>query len=174
MYNATAKSGSVADQLGNARAEQVANNRHYIKTIAEVIILCARQDILLRGHREAFDSLNWGNFLEILTLVAKHDDIVEQHLKNNPRNAIYTSPDIQNALLNVMGNIIRKEMASAVQDATHFSIMADETKDLSKQEKLAIVVRYVDVQSCIICERFLTYLHAEALVFISSWMKMGW
>ncbi len=163
MYNATTVSGTVSDQLGNARAEQVASNRHYIKTIAEVILLCARQDISLRGHREAMDSTNRGNFLEMLSLVAKHDDSVQQHIKNNPRNATYTSPDIQNALLNVMGTIVRNEITSSVRDATYFSIMADETKDLSKQEQLAIVVRYVDIRSCTIYERFVTYLHAKSL-----------
>ena len=76
---------------------------------------------------------------------------------------MYVSPDIQNALLNVMGNIIRKKIVSAVQDATYFSILADETKDLSKQEQMAIVIRYVDVQSCTVYERFLTYIKAESL-----------
>ncbi len=167
MYNTTAISGTVADQLGNARAEQVKSNRHYIKTIAEVLLLCARQDIGLRGHRESVESLNRGNFIEILMLVAKHNDLVEHHINNNPRNAMYTSPDIQNDLLNVMGNIVRKKIASAVQNATYFSILADETKDLSKQEKLAIVLRYVDVPSCTIYERFLTYVHATSLTAFS-------
>ena len=64
MYNVTAKCGvTVADQLDSARAEQVRNNRHYIKTIAEVLLLCAKQDIALRGRRESAYSPNMGNFL---------------------------------------------------------------------------------------------------------------
>ena len=35
------------DSLGEQALQM---NRHYIKTIAEVILLCARQDIPLRGH----------------------------------------------------------------------------------------------------------------------------
>ena len=77
-FKATANSGTIGDQLGNARADQVRRNRHYVKTIAAVLLLCARQDIgALRGHRESSDSLNRGNFLEILMLVANHDDIVK-------------------------------------------------------------------------------------------------
>ena len=162
-FKATANSGTIGDQLGNARADQVRRNRHYIRTIAAVLLLCARQDIALRGHRESSDSLNRGNFLEILMLVANHDDIVKRQLVDNPKNATYVSPSIQNALLNVMGCIIRKKVASAVQSATYFSILADETKDLSKQEQLTIVLRYVDVHSCIIHESFLSYVHAKSL-----------
>ena len=75
---------------------------------------------------------------------------------------MYVSPDIQNALLNVMGNIIRKKIVSAVQDAAYFSILADETKDLSKQEQMAIVIRYVDVQSCTVIGAF-SYLHQSLI-----------
>ena len=63
-YKATANSGTFGDQLGNARADQVRRNHHYIITLAAVLLLCARQDIALRGHRESSDSLNRGNFLK--------------------------------------------------------------------------------------------------------------
>lgn len=52
--------------FGNARAELVSKNRHYIKSIVEVLLLCARQDIALRGHREHAESANRGNFLHYL------------------------------------------------------------------------------------------------------------
>ena len=43
MYIKTANTGlTVADQLGNQRAELVRKNRHYIKSIVEVLMLCAR------------------------------------------------------------------------------------------------------------------------------------
>ena len=37
--------------------------------------VCARQDLALRGHHESMESLNRGNFLEILELVAGHDEV---------------------------------------------------------------------------------------------------
>jgi len=40
---------------------------HYIKTIAEVILLCAKQELALGGHKESSKSLTRGNFLEILS-----------------------------------------------------------------------------------------------------------
>lgn len=66
-----------------------------------------------------------------------------------------------------MGNIIRSKISSTVQDTTYYSILADETKDLSKKEQLSIVLRYVDVQTGTIYERFLSYIHAESLTAAS-------
>ena len=63
-----------------------------MKTIAEVLLLCSQQEIAFRGHRESSDSLNRGNFLEILGVVARHDKVM---LDNGPRNACYTSPEIR-------------------------------------------------------------------------------
>ena len=49
---------SVSNQLVASRARQVEQNRHYIRTLAEIILLCAKQDLPLRGHRESQISLN--------------------------------------------------------------------------------------------------------------------
>jgi len=78
---------------------------HYIKTIAEVILLCAKQELALRGHKESSKSLTRGNFLEILSLVAHHDPIIKEKLQEGAQNAKYTSPEIQNSLLEVLGGI---------------------------------------------------------------------
>ena len=45
--------------------------------------------------------------------------------------------------------------------ANVFSLLADETKDVSKVEQLAIVLRYVDISTASVYERFLTHVPAE-------------
>ena len=153
---------SVADMMGSARAQHVAKNVHFMKTIAEVILLCNQQEIGLRGHNESEESLNRGNFLEILKLVALHDKTVQDRLQQGPRNAMYTSPEIQNSLLHIMGDMVRKMICDGVQQAGFFTLMADESKDCSKSEQFSIVFRYADVDTGIIYERFLTYIHATS------------
>ena len=54
---------SVADKLHTSRSLQVKNNRHYLKAVSEVILLCALQDIALRGHNESAESKFVGNFV---------------------------------------------------------------------------------------------------------------
>ena len=56
----------------------------------------------------------------------------------------YLSPEVQNMLLHVMGDMLRKLISDSVRQAGFFSLHADESKDTSKKEQLAIVARYVD------------------------------
>ena len=157
--------GSVAEQLGNNRSEMVKMNRHYIRTVAEILLLCSQQDISLRGHDESNKSLNKGNFKEFLSVVANHDTVVAKKLQQGPRNAVYTSPKIQNEILNIMANMVRQQICTSIQQTGYYSILADETKDMSKNEQLSIVVRYVehDGNNPTVVERFLTFVVASNL-----------
>lgn len=100
---------TIEERLDNTRNTQIQHNRHYIKTVANVILLCARQDLALRAHDESQSSQNKGNFLEILHLIAQHDEIVRERLTAfGCRNASYTSPAIQNMILHILADIVKK------------------------------------------------------------------
>ena len=152
---------SIGERIEAGRSQVISNNRHYLKTIIEVILMCAKQEIGFRGHRESTDAPNRGNFLEILTLVAAHDPVVKRKLTDGPRNAVYTSAEIQNVLLHIMGEMVREKICTEVREAGVYSILVDETKDISKIEQVAIVVRYV--KEGVIYERFLTFVEASKL-----------
>ena len=120
QYKANAKHGTLIYQikLGSTRKAAISKNRHYVKSVAEVLLLCSRQEIALQGHRESIESNNRGKFLELLTLVAKHD-------------ATYTLPGIQNDILRTMAGMVQAEICAAVNKAGVFSTLADESKDCS-------------------------------------------
>ena len=80
---------SIASRLSSQRKERISRNRHYIRSIIEVV-LCATSEIALRGHREV-NSTHKGNFLKILNIVGKHDEVVASRLRDGPKNATYTS-----------------------------------------------------------------------------------
>ena len=98
-------------------------------------------------------------------LVTKHDPIVEERLFHGLRNGKYTSHMIQNNILVVMASLVRKQICHSVQKACFYSLMVDETKDLSKHEQMSVVVRYVDgeTEPALIRERFLTFIPAATL-----------
>ena len=62
-----------------------------------------------------------------------------------------------------MARTVQELISSSVHKAGAYTILADETKDCSKKEQLAIVVRYVDVKAVKLFERFLTYVEATTL-----------
>ena len=154
---------TLPDRMGSSGAEAIQQNRNHLKKIPEVVLLCAKKDLALRGHREGPISSNKGNFLEILNVVAKHDLVVHKELTQGPRNATYTSGDIQNDMLDVMAEAIRIKITTNVKKAGIYFILADETRDCSKKEQLSIVVRYVDVESANMHEHFLAFTEADTL-----------
>ena len=132
---------SILDALNEAYNKKVQENRKYIKTVAEVLLLTSTQNIAQRGHRETEGADNRGNFLEILEMIAKHDPVVQKKIKGK-QNAKYTSSVIQNEILECLANMVRDEIIREVKESEVFSVIADETKDLKKKEQLSLVLRY--------------------------------
>ena len=60
--NKTAKI-SVEQVLNDSYRKKVNENRHYVKTVGEIILLTATQNIAQRGHRGGDDVSNPGNSL---------------------------------------------------------------------------------------------------------------
>lgn len=69
-----------------------------------------------------------------MELIAKHDPLVKWKMEHS--NAKYTSHHIQNEILEVLAEMVRKDTVEEVKQSGVFSILADETKDLKKQEHI--------------------------------------
>ena len=87
------KSKSVDVQLDSVVSGQVEVNRAKLLPIVEAIILCGRQNIALRGHRDDskyFDdpSNNCGNLQAILSYLVKcgNNKLFEEHIKHGQRH----------------------------------------------------------------------------------------
>ena len=152
---------SISQIVSEAQQRVIKENRYYIKTVGEILLLTAKQDIAQRGHRENEQSMNKGNFLEILNLVQNHDQAIAKKIKEMPKNAKYTSPEIQNEVLHILADIIRKEIIEEVKESGEFSLIVDETKDVSKTEQISIVLRYYYGGS--VKESFLHFVPADKL-----------
>lgn len=151
---------TLANVLNKEHTKQVKENREYIKTIGEVLLLTARQNITQRGHDESEESINKGNFREILDTIAHHDALVKHRL-TTIHNAKYTSKTIQNEVLDCLAEMVRSEITEEVKNSEFFSVMADETKDVSKKEQISFVLRYY--YNGAIKESFLHFECAERL-----------
>ena len=61
-----------------------------------------------------------------------------------------------------MGEIVQQRICASIKKACYYSVLADETKDVSSREQLSIVVRYIGVETGIVYERFSTYVEAKS------------
>ncbi|KDO47536.1 hypothetical protein CISIN_1g048773mg [Citrus sinensis] len=104
----------------------------------------SQQACAFRGHDESVNSLNRGNFIELIKLLATmNEEINKVVLENAPKNAQYIAPNIQKELLSILGNKVRYKIREEIGDAK-FCILVDEALDESHKKQMAIIVRFVD------------------------------
>ncbi|XP_075479013.1 uncharacterized protein LOC142519883 [Primulina tabacum] len=98
------------DKMMNAQtSEEVKKNRLRLKAIIESIRWFCLQGCALRGHDESSFSNNQGNLIEMIKFMGKMDvNINNVVLEKAPRNAKYTSPDIQKDILHILAERVRK------------------------------------------------------------------
>ena len=103
-----------------------------------------------------------GNFWALLQFrIAAGDSVLHDHLAHAPRNATYTSPDIQNQVIDILGEYIRRQIIHRVKKAQLFTLVADEVTDSSNKEQLSLVLRYVNPDDYCIREDLVTFLECD-------------
>uniref|UniRef100_H2ZVV1 DUF4371 domain-containing protein n=1 Tax=Latimeria chalumnae TaxID=7897 RepID=H2ZVV1_LATCH len=88
-----------------------------------------QQGTAIRGHDEL-----QGNLQQLLLLRAE----------DNPGVNLCKSRDIVNEMISLMGNALLRSKLHQIQQCRWYAIIADEATDLSKQEQMAICIRWVD------------------------------
>jgi hypothetical protein len=141
--------------------KQIEEKRAHIKSLAEVLLLTATQNISQRGHKETADADNRRNVLTILDMIAKTDPVIQKKM-TGPRNAKYTSHHIQNEILDTLAEIRSSSIINEVKEGKVFSLMADETKDLKKREQISLMLRYYCCAGAV-KESFLHFQSADRL-----------
>ena len=100
---------SVAELQDSAHAKLITGNRIYMRTSCEVLLFTAQRKIAQRETGRSFrvDDINeetldfgpsCGNFLGILSLIARHNPVVADIIRTGPMNAKYTHYTVQNTL----------------------------------------------------------------------------
>ena len=104
---------------------------------------------------------NPGNFKALLQLLRTlgNEDITSL-LDHAPRNAIYTSKTKNEQIIDVLGEYVTEKLAEDVKSARFYSILAGEAQDISNQEQMALVIRFVDKEKKI-REEFIGFIRCD-------------
>ncbi|XP_025420070.1 zinc finger MYM-type protein 1-like [Sipha flava] len=141
------------NEHNSARAIQIDQNRKRLIPIIQIIIICGRQEIALRGTSDygplsldnSEPTYNDGNFRALLRMrISCEDKNLTYHIENQALNASYISPMIQNNFINICGKIIQDQLVNKINQAKCFSVLVDETTDVSRVEQLSLYVRYLE------------------------------
>ena len=155
----------VSTMVKTAHSREIAENRTALTRIILAIEHHGRLGLPLRGHRDSgaitlADTINYdqGNFRAVLQLMCEcGDSELKKHLeKHKQGKGHYISPRSQNELINCIGDVMIDTVVSEVKKAKYYSILADETTDISGQEQLSLCVRYVNSDFSV-QERFILF-----------------
>ncbi|XP_042316062.1 52 kDa repressor of the inhibitor of the protein kinase isoform X3 [Sceloporus undulatus] len=140
-------------------------NKDYLKSLFEILILLGKQNIPLDGHNA--DSLPEGiftpdNFQALLEFrINSGDEVLRKRFETTAVNLAYCSKMQQKQMLEICENCVRDETLREVRDSHFFSIVTDELVDLAGEEHLPILVRFVDYCHNL-REEFIGFLPYEA------------
>lgn len=137
-------SGTVLNRLHGDSVSQIEHNRQHVKVLLDVVLLCAKMEVSLRGHRETEDVTNRGNFCLLFEHTAKYAPEIKERLQELPQNATFMSHHIQDELLEAAKTLLHQKIKSELHEqSTYYAILGDKYKDTSKRELVAICVRFV-------------------------------
>ena len=114
--------GDIVELLSSAHAKEKASNQKNLMTVARCLRFIARQGLAILGDGDEMDS----NFHQLLLILKRFDDVTIHALLAKKQDK-YTSPQIQNKLLQTM-----VLLSSVIREAKYFTIMADDVTDASK------------------------------------------
>ena len=141
---------SVMSQLQESHKQYVKENREYLRVIIECLMFTAKQNIAQRGHDEQHDRLsestdiNRGNFLELVCLRCKDIPWLKDKLDRQlQKHSQWTSPMIQNELLQIIADLIRERITNDVRSSRWYGIILDETSDISRTEQLSLCLSFM-------------------------------
>ncbi|XP_026517582.1 uncharacterized protein LOC112121513, partial [Terrapene carolina triunguis] len=138
-----------------------------LECLLSIVQYLSTNNLAFRGSVEKLFQLKNGNFLGLVQLLGKCDTVMSEHLQRVTENEIhdhYLGLRIQNELIMLMSDKVRDKIVSLVTLAKYFAIILDCTPDISHQEQMSLVVRFVDISDSAqitVKESFITFLEVE-------------
>ena len=86
------------------------SNRYYIRSIAAVIQFLALNELSLRGDYDKTEGKEMGHFVNLFEYTLMKDTKLAEIQKCMPQNAKYTSPNIQNDIINEMASMVTENV----------------------------------------------------------------
>ena len=135
-YSASKQNINVSCQLTNEKLKQMKENRFCLLKLISTLRYLAVQGSSIRGHID-----DKSNFKALLQLRCEDSQALKNWMERHSYKWI--SHDIQNELLSILNHSLLRKLIADIKDAKYFSIIGDETTDISTQEQFSICLRFV-------------------------------
>jgi hypothetical protein len=124
--------------LSEYHLQKLNQNTKVAQAIVKTLILLGKQGLAIRGKTD-----ETSNFKAVLDHIASYEPDVANHLANAPRNARYTSHRTQNDFIDLIKKQIQSSILQDVRNGKFYTILADESADVSGTEQVSLLLRYL-------------------------------
>ncbi|XP_076886020.1 uncharacterized protein LOC143535729 [Bidens hawaiensis] len=125
--------------------EQFKKERDYwIQVLLRIVALVkflAKNNLAFRGTKEKLYQKGNENFLGLVEMLEEFDPVIKEHVRriiNDEVHVHYLGHNIQNELIFMIAQEIKKEIIKQIKEAKYYSIILDCTPDSSHQEQMTI------------------------------------
>ena len=156
---------TIVNKMKSASSVQKDVNKNALLTIIELCLTISRQSLAFRGHRDSGalkierPEQNEGNWREFLRYSCTINENFRKFVDELNRNATYLSHFTFRKFQNIAAKIILKKMTKIISNQNFFSIMFDETSDLTGKNVITMIARFFDGKE--IQEKFLGFFNLQ-------------
>ena len=147
-------------RLLSQHEQEVTYWRNVLKRVVSVVKKLASRGLAFRGDEEVFGSVKNGNFMMCLELIAEYDSFLSDHIarfgNSGKGSTSYLSSTTYEDLIRLMGKLVSEKIDNEVISFKYFSVIVDSTPDISHNDQLSVIVRYV-TEDGLSVERFLCF-----------------
>lgn len=137
--------------------ENVRLNRLFLHTVIDAVLFLSKQELAFRGHNESTNSINRGNFKELLSLLIARSPVEIQNQYEKVKNVFSgDSKIIQNELIQCISDYIDEHVIKEINESQFFSIQVDDTTDISQTSQCSLIIRFINSEGKLV-ERFLGF-----------------
>lgn len=139
-------------------------NKEFLRSLFDVLVLMGRQNIPLHGHSEKepkSKSFTPSNFQALLEYrINAGDEVLRKRFETSAVNLEYCSSTQLQQVLDVSEKCICEDLLAEVRDARFFSLVMDNLVEVSGEKHLPLLIRFVD-QTNSVREEFLGFHRFE-------------
>lgn len=141
--------GGIDKEMQEQIIKEENNWRDVLRCIIDAILYLAKEASPLRGSEgkeKHIGDPRSGKFLNTIELISHYKSSLREHIERHKKGQIsYFSPKIQDEILEVIAGKVRGEILKEVIEAKYFSLIFDCTPDISRNEQMTQIIRYVTV-----------------------------
>lgn len=123
-----------------------------LKRLLDVTLFLASRGLSFQGSSTKIGDVNNSNFLDILELLRRYDEITREHLayvqeyqnegESMKGKTHYLSWMSQNKFISLCGDKVLKHILEERTESIYYSVIADATPDVSHQDQNVLILRY--------------------------------